>query len=456
MARWHTCNVLHVGPESRRLWRFSSSGDEARLEGQGTYPIGQPLPTGLVRKDWRALWQTKLNIACLPEEHVYLRVLQLPAENASEVLPMVELQLEKLSPIPVAQVVWSLEVVPGSAIGQITCVVIIAERKSVEEFLGVLEADGYIADRLELPLLHQMLATPSKGDGVWLHFSQGEQVTTVLASWRVGGLLKHVSLLRLPQHERITQVMTDQLSQHAWAGEAEGWFQPGCPWYLVADRKVAALWEHALREWACGNLEVLDAPPFEQVAASTATHASASNSSLLPPEHAIRYRQQFIDGLWMRGLFAIAGVYVVGVMIYFAALQVMEMKKNSMVKEVATLHGPYMDALQLKDRIRVLQEQVDLRFAALDCWKAVCDLLPSELVLTEMTFSRGVTLGLNGSVSSDDQAKVTEFNGALRRLQASGEPLFDKDHFDAPTFMPQAGGGYRWTFKCDLKRGEVE
>jgi hypothetical protein len=445
-----------VGPEARRLWRFSSTGDEARLEGQGTHPNGQPLPAGVVRKDWRALWQTKLNIACLPEENLYLRVLQLPAESAAEIAPMVELQLEKLSPIPVAQVVWSLEVVPSSVIGQITCVVIIAERKSVEEFLGVLEADSYIADRLELPLLHQMLATPSQGDGVWLHFSRGELVTTVLAAWRANGELRHVNLLRLPQHDQAAQVLTDQLAQHAWAGEAEGWFQPGCRWHLVAERKIAAQWEPALAQWTSGNLQTLEAPPFEKVAASTAAHAGASTSSLLPPEHALKYRQQFIDGLWMRGLFAIAGAYVVGVVIYFAALQVMEMKKNRLAKEVATLHAPYVDVLQLKDRIRVLQEQVDLRFAALDCWKAVCDQLPSELALTEMTFSRGLTLGLNGTVSSDDQAKVTEFNGALRRLQVGGEPLFDKDHFDAPTFMPQAGGGYRWTFKCDLKRGEVD
>lgn len=211
-----------------------------------------------------------------------------------------------------------------------------------------------------------------------------------------------------------------------------------------------------MRQLTGGNLSVQDAPPAEKVAAITAKRAGASKACLVPAEHALRYRQQFVDGLWMRGLFALAGAYVVGVLIYFGALKVMEIKHGRLNREAGALSAAYTDALQLKDRIRVLQEQADLRFAALDCWKAVCDLLPNELVLVEMTFSRGLTLGLVGTVSSEEQAKVTEFNGALRKHQVNGESLFDKDHFDAPTFMPQPGGGYRWTFKCDLKRGEVD
>jgi len=45
-------------------------------------------------------------------------------------------------------------------------VVVIAERSVVEEFLGKLEGRGYLADRLEVPMLDQLEATPAMEDGL--------------------------------------------------------------------------------------------------------------------------------------------------------------------------------------------------------------------------------------------------------------------------------------------------
>lgn len=456
MARWQTCNVLQVGAEARRLWRFAPSGEDVRLEGHSRHPVGQPLPPGQIRKDWRSLWQKKLNIAWIPADQVFLRVLQLPAAEPAEVVPMVDLQLERLSPIPVNQVVWAVEVLPSPLPGHLTAVVLIAERRAVEEFLGRLEGEGYLPDRLDLPQLHQMLAVPARQEGVWVHLSPSETGTTVLVAWWLAGALQHLSLFQLPTQDDAPQLLTEQLTQHAWAGEIEGWYVNGTPWHLVVEPGAAGAWETALRAWAGSGVQVVAAPPPERVAAVTATRAASSKANLLPPEHALRYRQQFIDGLWMRGLFAILGVYVVGVIIYFAALQVLEFQRSRLEREVRVLQPAYQQALQLKDRIRVLQEQVELRFAALDCWKAICEFLPAELTLTDLHFSRGQTLKLVGTVSSDDQAKVTEFNSALRKAEAQGYLLFDKDRFEAPSLSLQAGGSYRWAFGCDLKRGEIQ
>src|SRR5260221_11489416 len=91
---------------------------------------------------------------------------------------MLELQLEKLSPMPVAQVVWGFELLQPTATpdamttleGEMqTVIVIVVSRAYVEEFLGQLETHGYMADRLELPLLDQLRATPVKEDGAWIY-----------------------------------------------------------------------------------------------------------------------------------------------------------------------------------------------------------------------------------------------------------------------------------------------
>src|SRR5258708_4776805 len=115
MARWHSCNVLQVGQVSRHVWQFDASKQDFTLERELTIPAGAALPDNLIGKNWRSLWQRKLNIAWLPPEKVFLRVMHLPASDFAETLAIVELQLEKISPLPVTQIVWNVHVLPQSA-----------------------------------------------------------------------------------------------------------------------------------------------------------------------------------------------------------------------------------------------------------------------------------------------------------------------------------------------------
>src|SRR6266704_2386080 len=143
-TRWHACNVLKVGSDGRQLWQFSTGNSQVSLNAEQRLGAPGPLPARLVNKDWRALWQKKLNIAWLAADQVFLRVVRLPKCEPAELRSMVELQLEKLSPLPVNQIVWSFESVPQSAGELQTVIVIIAERSIVEEFLGNLENNGYL------------------------------------------------------------------------------------------------------------------------------------------------------------------------------------------------------------------------------------------------------------------------------------------------------------------------
>src|SRR5882757_8060094 len=108
MPRWNSCNILHIAPDAKRLWRFDAKGKGFVLGREQRVPHTEPLPANWISKSWSSLWQPKLNMAWLPSESVFLRVVELPAANADETFSMVELQLEKLSPIPVTQVVWTM------------------------------------------------------------------------------------------------------------------------------------------------------------------------------------------------------------------------------------------------------------------------------------------------------------------------------------------------------------
>ena len=63
MARWNFCNVLDAHADARRVWQFDANKFALKAE-QTKYP-GEPLPAKLVGKDWRSLFQHKMNIALL-------------------------------------------------------------------------------------------------------------------------------------------------------------------------------------------------------------------------------------------------------------------------------------------------------------------------------------------------------------------------------------------------------
>ena len=449
-TRWHACNVLKVGPDGRQLWQFSTGNSQVSLNAEQPLGAAGPLPARLVTKDWRALWQKKLNIAWLPADQVFLRVVHLPKCEPGELRSMVELQLEKLSPLPVNQIVWSFEPIPQS-VGELqTVIVVVAERSVVEEFLGKMESDGYLADRLDLSFLHQLIATRIDGDGAWLYVQLAESKTLCLVAWWYGGALQQLNLLNLPAGEAGATALGDQLTNIAWAGELEGWLTSRPTWHLVADEAVAAMFEPILRAWADEPIDVIAPLAPAALAALTAQRAARADSTtnLLPSDFSARYQQQFIDRLWMGGLGALAVVYVFGVLIYRGALYGLEYQTGKVQDQVSAMSGAYTNTLQLKEKVRILQEQLNLKFAALDCLKAASEKLPAELTLVSFAFSKGDRISLRGNAPVESQPKITEYTEALSKTIVNGTPLFARVN---PPDIRINGNVANWSFDCALQ-----
>src|SRR5205823_2771445 len=93
-------------------------------------------------------------------------------------------------------------------------------------------------------------------------------------------------------------------------------------WHLVADAATAAEWEPLLSQGLGEPAEIVAPLSPVALAAATAQRAARAGGTagLLPAEFTLRYQQQFVDRLWMRGLLAVGVVYGAGVVIYLAAL----------------------------------------------------------------------------------------------------------------------------------------
>jgi hypothetical protein len=451
----HSCNVLQVGAQSRQLWQFEARGRGFVLNREQTSFAGEPLPARLVNKDWRSLWQRKLNVAWLPPEHVFLRVAQFPLSDLGETLSMVELQLEKLSPMPVAQIVWSIHVLPHAEGNLQTVIVMIVSRNTVEEFLGQLEGQGYLADRLELPLLDQLQATTVSQNGAWIYPEAPGGRNAALVAWWYGGRLQDLALITLPPAKR-PESLKEQLLQMAWAGELEGWLTAPPAWHLVADAATAAEWEPALRSGLEQPVEVIAPVPAAGLAALTAARAAKAGpqANLMPAEFSTRYQQQFVDRLWMRGLGAVVALYLAGVVVYFARLE-WELYGTRAVEDKVAEQGPiYTNALQLKAKFEVLNTREGLKFAALDCWKAVAELLPDGVTLEGFNFNNGEKLTLTGTAPADQTKRLLDFDADIRKVAPNGQALFDPNKGDHVSWDAR-GGVVSWHCVLELKRTEA-
>jgi hypothetical protein len=469
--RLHSCNVLDSSPAERHLWRFSIEKDDVKLESEQTVSVNAPLPPQLVEKDWHELYQPKLNIAWLPPAHVFLRVVQLPAVDRQELLSMLEFQLEKISPLPVAQIIWSVEVLPSSVERMQTAIVCLVARDLVEVFLGAVEAGNYQPDRLEVPHLNQIIADGPREDGGWIYPGTGADADVCTVAWWAGGTLQQLQVLRLPPPAPVepgspppdpravrSRFLQEQLMQVAWAGELEGWLNLPVKWRIVGEEKSALYWRSLFADWTEDGVEMHPGPDRQGLAHFSARRVVRGEpaADLLPSEFAARYHQQYIDRLWMRGLGAVVGIYIAGVFVYMMALQYYTFRDTRLKSQIASIANTYTNVLRLKERVQVMEEQLNLKYAALDCWKVASELLPEGFNLGNLVFgNRGRSLQLHGTAPPDQREKVIEFNDSVRKATIDGKVLF-KD-VTPPNMNSRAGSqNINWSFDCRLNVSDAE
>ena len=226
---------------------------------------------------------------------------------------MVELQLEKFSPLPVTQIVWTMHVVgthtaPAKGDGRAGKLADGGRgHRRAQRGGGISRPagkEGFLADRLETPMLDQLAAMAPTEDGAWLFpLSLGGQ-NAALVAWWFGGVLRNLSFVTLPPAGDRAKELKDQLAHLAWSGELEGWLTAPPKWHLVADPVNATEWENVLRA-ALNEPVSVSAPPAAggtRGGARRNARRRRASRNLLPAEFPTRYHQQFVDRLWLRGL----------------------------------------------------------------------------------------------------------------------------------------------------------
>lgn len=451
-----SCNVFAPDPAPGRLWRFTAGRDGYSLAEAWPAKAGQAWPAGAVSRDWRSLTHPRQNIAWMPPEKAFVRVIDLPASDAAEAASMIELQLERLSPLPPSQVVWAVEplaqpAAPASTTApRLTALLLMTARSAAEEHLARLDAVGYPADQLDVALAREFAETGPGPDGVWIWLEEAPAGWTALAAWRAGGWWREASLLRLGEGEAGERQLLRHLEGVAWGAELDGWFEGAPSVRLAAPPAAVVAWQDQLAAWSGAPVNVAPRQSPEALASAAARRWAGGGRSLAPEEVVRKRRAAFVDILWFQGVGAAFATYLAGVMLYFAALHWQEGRLEDARADAASLGRAYTNSLHLKAQVAVLEDQVALRYAALDAWRAAVERLPETITLSQLDFDKGRTLKLLGTVPAENMADVTKFNGELAKAEINGQPLFSKVKEAQVTARPD--GSSTWNFEAELKR----
>lgn len=449
------CHVAALDGETLLLWQFQTLRSKLSSSGKHTFGEGQVPPVRLVTADWPQLFQPRITVGWLPGRDVFVRVLQLPKSTPEDIASMVELQLERLSPMPVSHVCWAVETCAHADPEQVTAVVTLASRDRVEKYLELLEGKGIRADRLDVAWVRQLARLPER-DGLWIVLGTEAEIEGHLAlvAWRVEGVLREAAMWRLPASpEDASKALIEQLTHVAWAAEMEGWITEPLPKICFAmsqDLEGADTFRPALEEWS--GQPVLEESPMgwdDLALASAQEHTGSQYPSLMPTDISQRYRQDFVDRLWVRGLGGLGMAYLFFVVVMLGALNWRRGNHDDLRMDVRSLGQNYTNVTALSEQVAILEEQVNLRFAALDCWQASIEKLPASLTLTSMNFVGGHTFTLQGSAPANAQSDVTAFNAELQRVVVRGQPLFASVE---PAQISQRGSVGIWSFKAELRR----
>ena len=435
---WSSCNLIEPAIEGSRLWQFSASSKKVRLSGDLRVSENEEPPAKVVSKTWTDIFSRKMNIATIPTEEVFLRVVNLPECEPEELLPMLEFQIEELSPLPLAQVVWSAEKVPGATNenGNQTVIVMIASRDSVESRLTDLESLGFLADRVEVPKLREFFAIESRDDGSHIQLIQGADSVLAVISWWFEGQLRDVNSFNLPDQEASREALVEKINRVTWAGEVSGWMPAEAICHLAKCGDVSADWQEALTR--CFGGRIREVEPMSEVDLATATVEYATKTAapgLMLEDYAKRYRQRFQDSLWMEGIKGVVAMLLLGLVAYFGYGNYLQSKLDDLVLQAKREGNQFTNALSLKARVETLEKRKALKFAALEAWYKVSVELPQELKFSELTFTSDRTLSgktsrqlrIRGSADTGTKNLIFNYQEALTRMEArDGNTLFSE------------------------------
>ena len=338
---------------------------------------------------------------------------------------------------------------------------VLAERSAVDGVLSQLESIGYQTDQITFSGLQGLVGFEPPSDCVRISWEpRDEHSADCLISWHIDGWTKDAGLVHVPMDERGAQALVNHLNNAAWSGELEGWLKQAPEVRFEGPEEEPGLWIEAAKKWSSLGVEHEDAPHSVRPKNAPNDQHGKSTVNLMPEDVHRGYRQSYVDGLWWSSLKGVGLIYIFAVGIYFAAMEWRKTENLDLQVAMRNAPTPLPTPWHYRQKSTSLQEQVDLKYSALDSLRMISELMPDGMSLLSFNFRQGKIVTLRGNIPTDQTAKVTDYHESLIGAQVDGKALFE--NVSDPT-ISATGTSRRnpvqsstWSFNCELRRSGFE
>jgi len=420
---------------------------EVQGRGQVVFDEEHPMPGAL-----DGIVEGALVIA-VPARFLLLRIMDLPTVEPAECRGMVELQVGKISPFPVEDLVIAHEILEA---GDSTTRMLIAsvEKSRIDELGAPLIGAGLVPEAVDIDIMadwYALGAAKEPRDGRVIHLvARGGQ--TGLLAVQDG---KPLILRALPPREERTEEeqvasLAEEVDYTLTSLESE-W---GPTDTLVrihgtqAEAGMASPLEAALGipvQWAS-----LDALMDRGEALVRRRMEGAACLNLRPDAWRELTEMKRVKRRLVKASIAAAAIWLVTVASLTGYLKWEESSASRVEREAAALQGPAMQVSEIKEKVENLEHYGDRMYSALECLREISVLLPPSLELQAFNFRKDREINLRGVAESARAEPVYDFFEALEQSDR-----FVGVHGQQVT-TTRTQGGQVATFRLTLRLPERE
>jgi hypothetical protein len=368
----------------------------------------------------------------VPAGDMLMRTLRLPAVDEAELAGMVSLQMDKISPFPIKDMVVSSEVLERR--GGNVVVFVAAVRKTVLDGMGdACRAAGFVPTRLDaVPLgwWHML------GEGGFLS-TEGRQVVLIHEGGGPqlmvldGGVPIAVRALDVPAEDPLPDQaaqLADEIGYTLAAAEMEHGESALGQTVVWWPGSLPAAVRDAVCEVCGPALAVHDAAGLPSAAEGIARRAAAPAGllDLTPPAWVDRWEEQRVRSQLVRMAVVLGVLWGLAVAGVYGGVAWEKWRLNRLESVRAAVHEPANRVREMKGRISMIRRYMDRTHSALECLRETTRLMPSGgMELSSFTYRKGESVKVSGQADSSDL--VYAYKRAL-----DGSPLFGEGTLSGP------------------------